>query len=180
MKLLRLSFLLFTFVWLPAQQRSPIPPAYLLRATLYEGSVTSGMYVTCLLVKTDGSFHLEKASETPTSRPQAKVLEGQLTAEELQHLQAILDAADFAALDHTIAKGVYMARDFESLVLSVYRGDRYQKVSFPDSKSQQPFKRTLKPFKDWLAAMRKRKLKEGGVQNQCTTPEMRLDESQRP
>lgn len=179
MQLLKLSFLLFTGLLL-AQQPQPILPAYLVRATLHEGSIMSGMYTTCLVVKTDGSYHLEKAGQTLSSRPSVRVFEGQLTVEELHQLRALLDASDFAALDHTIAKGIYMARDFESLIFSVYRGDRYQKVSFPDAKSQQPFKRTLKPFKDWFAAMRKRKLKEGGVQNQCTTPEMHQDESKRP
>jgi len=68
---------------------------------------------TCLLVYEDGKYFIEKREEHTLGKPKAKSAEGLLSADDLQHLKAILDDEDLKKI--TQPKALELPPDTQTL-----------------------------------------------------------------
>lgn len=146
----------------------------------------------CLVVYPDGKYFFEKREEHSSGKPKAKSAGGVLSADDLQHLKAILD--DEALKKITTPKApdlppqATVLKEAERLDIQIKRSDLPQTLSFIKERVQtgatitgasqggltgldtflntgEPYKKTLDPLLKWFDQVgKKNKLKESNPQ----------------
>lgn len=89
---------------------------------------------TCLLVYGDGKYFLEKSEERSSGKAKAKSAEGVLSADDLQHLKAILDDEEFQKITMPkpleLPSDAQVLREAERLDVQVARPAMLQEFTF--------------------------------------------------
>jgi hypothetical protein len=124
---------------------------------------------TCVLLRRNGEFHLER-----TRSGRTLVSEGRIPESEMQKLKGILDSDELQKISQQkiVPPLLYPLND--QLQVNVFRKDHWQNLLFPESTSQMPFRQTLKPLVTWLNALHygpHRELSEEEGVNNCLPPE---------
>jgi len=148
---------------------------------------------TCVVVYEDGRYAVEKRDEHNLSKPKAKSAEGSLSADEMQHLKAILDDEQLQKI--TMPKGLelppdaQMLEEADRLDVQVSRGATLQQFTFTKERLKTapptatgassgsmsgldtfldngaPYKKTVAPLVKWFDELSKKtKLKEAKPQ----------------
>ena len=164
---LALVLALGTLSGAPGQTNSPAPPSYLMRLVHvrdYEN--------TCVLVRGDGQYHLERETAQKTD-----VFEGTLTLPEWQHVEQLVSVHELLELtEDQIVKP--QSEPGAQVILSVHRPGHWQNLSFPAPSSWEGYRQSVVPLVEWLDEMRKVKnrvkLREEESKNNCL-PERRLE-----
>jgi hypothetical protein len=122
---------------------------------------------TCVLLRRDGGYHLERDHEEST-----EVYEGELSAEELSRLEAWLDDEQLRQLtrEQIMTPLVSQARD--EVQINIFRGDHWQNLLFLSSESRTPF-HALTPLLEWFNALHNaphRTISEDAGKTNCMTP----------
>ncbi len=123
---------------------------------------------TCVLLRRDGGYHLERDHDDAT-----EVYEGELTADELSRLHQWLDNEQLRKLTREQIMTPLVITSVESLQINIFRGDHWQDLLFPSSESQRPFHDSLSPLLEWLGALHNaphRTIPEDAGKNNCLTP----------
>lgn len=123
---------------------------------------------TCVLLKRDGNYHLERDHDDAT-----EVYEGELSADELSRLQQWLDNEQLRKLTNEQIVTPLVIINVESLQLDIFRSDTLQELLFPSSESQGPFHEGLAPLLGWFDELHKaphRTIPEDSGKNNCLTP----------
>lgn len=149
---------------------------------------------TCVVVYEDGRYMVEKRDEHDLSKPKAKSAQGVLSADEMQHLKAILDDQELQKI--TMPKAIDMPADAQMLVeavrldVLVSRGTDSQQFTFMKERLKTapptatgassgsmsgldtfldngaPYKKTVAPLVKWFDEMaKKNKLQSAKPQN---------------
>lgn len=123
---------------------------------------------TCVLLKRDGNYHLERDHDEAT-----EVSEGELAADELSKLQRWLDNEQLKKITNDQIVTPLVIISVESLQIDVFRGDHLQELLFPSIESQSPFHESLAPLLEWFDELHKfphRAIPEDSGKNNCLTP----------
>jgi hypothetical protein len=123
---------------------------------------------TCVLLKSDGNYHLERDHDDAT-----EVYEGELPGEELSSLQQWLDNEQLRKLtsDQIVTPLVIISAD--SLQINIFRGDHWQDLLFPSIESESPFRESLATLLEWFDELHKarhRTIPEDSGKNNCLMP----------
>lgn len=121
---------------------------------------------TCVLLQTDGAYHLEIDAGDTT-----RVFEGSLQADQLQQLRLRIKTL-FAALSQGRIEEP-LIRHTELVKLDVSREGRWTEVQFLSTESQEPYKKSLQPLIRWLNELHKlphKELSEDEGKNNCLVP----------
>lgn len=102
---------------------------------------------TCMLVRNDGQFHLERVV---LGLGKTRIFEGNLPADSFSQLQQMLNADELKQLSQSQIKMDLVNEDLDHLLLAVNRANSWQSLNFPTSKSRKPFKNSLDPLVKWL------------------------------
>jgi hypothetical protein len=149
------------------QSNVPGAPTYLMRlvhAQDYEN--------TCVLVRGDGQFHLERQTAQKTD-----VFEGMLTLPEWQHVEHLVSVNElFDLTEDRVVRA--QAEHGAQVILSVHRPGHWQNLSFPAPSSWESYRASVVPLVEWLDEFRKVKnrvkLREEETKNNCL-PERKLE-----
>jgi hypothetical protein len=136
--------------------------AYLLRLE----HTSSGARV-CVLLKRNGSFHLESDNGDYT-----KVSEGVLGGERLGRIQRELEDKELQELSQSQIEEPLNPKP-EFLQIDTLRDDHWQGLTFFSAESQQPYRRSLEPLIRWLDDLHRvphRELSEDAGKNNCLPP----------
>ncbi|HKW17310.1 MAG TPA: hypothetical protein VJO35_07380 [Terriglobales bacterium] len=151
---------MLTTTFASAQVASDLAP-YLLR--LQHGNAYSS---SCVLLQKSGAYHLELEDIENT-----KVLEGSLTADELQQLMTKLRVFVDAVSEHQIEEPLITHP--ELLRLDIVRNGRWSEAKFLSAESQEPYRKSLEPLLRWLNGLHKlphKELTEDAGKNNCLVP----------
>ena len=130
--------------------------------------------LSCLVVYSDGKYVLEKREEATLGKPKIRIAEGALTADDLQHLRAILDddalrkvttpkAPDFP--DNAVA-----IREIESIDAQIDHAGKEQRFTTIKERLKTsassgmdaavdngaPYQKTLSPLLKWFEGLEKK------------------------
>jgi len=147
---------------------------------------------TCLLVYDDGKYFFEKREEHTLGKPKAKSAEGVLTADDLQHLKAVLDNEEFKKITSPnppeLPSDAQVLKEAERLDVQVARPAMPQQFTFTKERVKTgvtrsasssaaltgtdtfldngaPYKKTVAPLQKWFDELgKKSKLKESKPQ----------------
>jgi hypothetical protein len=148
---------------------------------------------TCLVVYDDGKYFFEKREEHTMGKPKAKLASGVLSADDLQHLKAILDDEGLKKITNVKApelpSDAQVLKEAESLDVQVSRGAESQQFTFMKERLKtgpptmtgaetgsmsgldafldngEPYKKTVAPLLKWFDEVgKKNKLKESKPQ----------------
>jgi len=147
---------------------------------------------TCVVVYDDGKYFFEKREEHTTGKQKAKSAEGTLSAEDLQHLKAILDEQELKTITSPkvpeLPPDATVLKEAERLDVRVNRGPGSQQFTFMKERVSRgasitgassgglsgmdtyldngaPYKKTVAPLVKWLDELgKKSKLKESKPQ----------------
>jgi hypothetical protein len=123
---------------------------------------------TCVLLRRDGGYHLERDHDDTT-----EVYEGELSPDELSRLQQWLDDEQLRKLTREQIMAPLVITSVENLQINIFRGDRWQNLVFPSSESQIPFYEVLAPLLEWFNSLHHaphRIIPEDSGKNNCLTP----------
>lgn len=123
---------------------------------------------TCVLLRRDGGYHLERDHDDAT-----EVYEGELSADELSRLHQWLDNEQLRKLTREQIMTPLVITSVESVQINIFRGDHWQDLLFPSSESQRPFHDSLAPLLEWFGALHNashRTIPEDAGKNNCLTP----------
>ncbi len=148
---------------------------------------------TCLVVYGDGRYFFEKRDEHTVGKPKAKSAEGVLSADDLQHLKAMLDDEGLKKINDIKApelpSDAQVLKEAESLNVQVNRGGESQQFTFMKERLKtgaptatgaasgsmsgldsfldtgEPYKKTVAPLVKWFDEMgKKNKVKDSKPQ----------------
>jgi len=123
----------------------------------------------CVMVRGNGEYHLERHTSD-----KARIFEGNLNADETRQLIRIVSADQLYDLEQTQISDPMLRSEFDQVFLSVLRPiDSWQKLSFPDPQSREPYRESLVPLLDWLDKLQKHnasELPEVTGRNNCLPP----------
>ena len=146
-----------------AQDAAPAP-AYLLRLERLRG-----LDDACILVRSDGPYHLEK-----DAGDKVDVYEGDLTAETLQQLERWVSADELFLLTPEKIVAPIFSQGKDELVLAVNRPGYWQNLTFPAPQTWQPYQKSVAPLSQWfdemLNAKHRQKRREEEARNNCVPP----------
>jgi hypothetical protein len=164
------AFFLLTFcagsLWAqtPSSSQSGKEAAYLMRLE----RVREGQDV-CVLIRGDGQYHLERHLSE-----KAKILEGNLDADETQQLVRIVSDDQLVLLRQDQISESMLRSKFDEVRLSVLRPqNHWQVLVFHDPISREPYRKSLDPLLSLLEKLEKRKgqeLSEDSGRNSCIPP----------
>ena len=121
----------------------------------------------CVLVSRDGAYHYERDHGNKT-----QVLEGTLSSADLSLINRWTSDQALARLtQREIPQQLIPIAD--TFRVSIFRGDHWQYLFFPDEDSRKPFKQALKPILAWLDDVSKhpaKELTEDEGKNHCVPP----------
>jgi hypothetical protein len=123
---------------------------------------------TCVLLRGDGNYHLERDRDDAT-----EVYEGEVAAEELSKLQQWLDNEQLRKLTNDQIVAPLVVRSVESLQINIFREDHVQYLLFPSIDSQSPFHESLAPLLEWFDELHKarhRTIPADSGKNNCLIP----------
>jgi hypothetical protein len=139
--------------------------------------------LSCLVVYGDGKYVLEKREEATVGKPKVKLAEGNLAADDLQRLKAILDdealkqvktppmpslpadaqaVRDVESLDAQIDHGGGVTQRFTTVRERVKTGALISATSGPSTgmdaylDNGEPYKKTLSPLMKWFEGLEKK------------------------
>ena len=149
---------------LVAQENAPPSPAYLLRLER-----RGGLNDVCVLVRSDGPYHLEKNGDEKVD-----VYEGDLPESDVRKIEHWVSADEL----FTLTQGKIIAPLFSSgkdeLIVGVHRPGYWQNLSFPAPATWQPLKQSVAPLAAWfdeiLKAKHRVKLREEEGRSNCIPP----------
>lgn len=152
-----------------AQDVAPSAPAYLLRLERLRG-----LDDACILVRSDGPYHLEK-----DAGDKVDVDEGDLPADTLQQLERWVSADELFELRQDKIVAPIFSQGKDELVLAVNRPGYWQNLTFPVPPTWQPYQKSVAPLSQWfdemLSAKHRQKRREEEARNNCIPPrEIRL------
>src|SRR5437868_5263476 len=98
---------------------------------------------TCMLVRNDGQFHLERLAP---GMGQNRIYEGTLPEGALSELQKILDTDDFKNLTQAKIQMALVGEDRDQLLVAVDRNGSWESLHFTSGGSRKPFKNTIDPL----------------------------------
>lgn len=147
-----------------AQDSNPPSPSYLLRLERM-----SGLSEVCVLVRSDGPYHLEK-----NDGEKVEVYEGDLSESDMRKIEHWLSADEL----FTLTQGKIIAPLFSSgkdeLIVGVHRPGSWQNLAFPAPATWQPLKLSVAPLAQWfdeiLKAKHRVKLREEEGRSNCMPP----------
>lgn len=124
---------------------------------------------TCVLVRGDGHYHVERLRAN----------------EKVEIFEDVLSPSDFRTLEETLATSVLTGLSQDNIadplinlhrdevVLSTYRTGHWQSLRFPSADSRKPYEQTLHPLLEFLDSMKSTKhslLREDSARNNCNPP----------
>ena len=147
---------------------------------------------SCLLVNQDGKYFFEKREEHTLGKPKAKSAEGVLTADDLQHLKAILEDEQLKKITTPktldLPPDAQAIKEAERLDVQIGRAETLQQFTLMKERIKtgttssisssasltgidtyldngEPYKKTLSPLMKWFEELgKKSKLKESKPQ----------------
>lgn len=157
---LTLSFLALAFVTICYSQNVPSSP-YLARVEHQTRSED-----VCMLVLSDGHFHLER-----TEAGGARIFEGTLPPAALSELQPLLSANKLVDLKQSQIDSTPTG-EVDQMMLTVPRAAGWQTLTFPTPKSRKPVKAELDPILKWLDRNKQQQNPiAGAIRNRCVPPQ---------
>jgi hypothetical protein len=132
---------------------------------------------TCVLLRQDGGYHLERDHDEST-----EVYEGEVSGDELSKLHGWLEDEQLRRLTRDQIMTPLVITKVESLQINIFRGDHWQDLLFPSSESQMPFRESLSPLLEWFNDLHHaphRIIPEDSGKNNCLTPR-RIELKTRP
>jgi len=123
---------------------------------------------TCVLLRQDGGYHLERDHDDATD-----VYEGSLSPDELSRLEQWLENEQLRKLTTEQIMTPLVITSVENLQINIFRGDHWQNLVFPSSESQIPFHEALAPLVEWFNSLHNaphRVIPEDTGKNNCLTP----------
>ena len=121
----------------------------------------------CVLLKKDGSFHLET-----DNRDSTRVFEGSLGAERLGRVQHALEDRELTTLSQNqIEEPLNPKHEF--LQIDMSDGRHWRELTFFSAQSQEPYLRSLQPLLHWLNDLHKmphKEFSEDSGKNNCLPP----------
>jgi len=147
-----------------AQDAVPAAPAYLLRLERLRG-----LDDACILVRSDGPYHVEK-----NAGDKVDVYEGELPADALQQLERWVSADELFDLTQEKIVAPIFSQGTDELVLAVNRPGYWQNLTFPAPPTWQPYQKSVAPLSQWfdemLNARHRQKRREEEARNNCIPP----------
>lgn len=119
---------------------------------LQPGTMTEVQY--CTLVFQDRHFHSEKADLKAGKQKDRKAYEGQLSENEWNALNAIIDGQAFRDLKVPPTVPPLVMQDTHPYTISVAREKAFQNMEFLDSNSLKPYQAQVKPLLQWWKSFR--------------------------
>jgi len=110
---------------------------------------------SCTIVFLDGHFYSEEETHKIGEFRQGEVTEGELSPQELQKLNQILDSNEFVALKSPQEEKTVMREEQHLVQVTVPRADGLQDLVYESDKARKPAAATLKPLFDWWKAFNK-------------------------
>jgi hypothetical protein len=150
-----------------AQNGGQVPePAvsYVLRLERRAGHLES----VCVLLNTNGRYHLERHQPR-----KVRVFEGGVDSGELRNIIHLVSEDPLYHAEQKDVPDLMMKADDDWVTLAVQRSGFWQKLSFPDSVSREPFQDAMVPLLTWLESINKRRLheiSEEAGRNNCLPP----------
>jgi len=136
-------------------------PAYLLR--LERMGVLSDI---CVLVRSDGPYHLEK-----NDGDKVEVYEGTLPESDVQNIQRWVSADELFTLTQNKIIAPLFSSGKDELVVAVHRPGYWQNLDFPAPSTWQPLRQSVAPLAQWFEEILKTKhrvkLKEEEGRSNC-------------
>ncbi len=136
---------------------------FLFRMAHLEGSKGS-----CILVQTDGNFHLEESHHHS-----ARVFQGTLSADHLAALNALLAGSGFQQLLPEAVSSSLLPTGFDETLISVPRDGRWMSLRFVNGLSSERNQPLLNQFLKWengAAKSSHKTLQEESGRNHCLPP----------
>jgi hypothetical protein len=99
----------------------------------------------CMLVSTDGHYHLERVVAT-----HPRVFEGTLASPALTELEPLLTANQLADLKQSQIESTSTGGDIDQVMLTIPRPKGWQTLTFPNPRSRKPFRSEIDPILQWL------------------------------
>src|ERR1700692_4686312 len=148
-----LSLLLLTLTSVAGVGQASRPQAIrLLLSEVQSGSMSAGQY--CTLVFADHHFHSEKASRHHGQDTDRKIYEGELSEEQWNVLDRILDNKGLKDLKVPQVVPPLLMQDTHPYTIAIARNGDYQNMEFLDSKSLKPYEPQIKPLLQWWKSLR--------------------------
>ena len=123
---------------------------------------------SCVLVQSDGKYHLEILYSAKT-----RILEGILPPDELRDLERMLLQDKLFQLQQSDIHAPLIQSGVDQFFVSILRPNHWQNLSFPSAESRDPFRDTLEPLLKWLDEVQKKKARpiaEELARNNCLPP----------
>ncbi len=123
---------------------------------------------SCILVETDGSFHLEERHRNST-----RVYQGTLSADHLEELHALLAGAGFQRLLPEAVSSSLLPTGFDETLISVPGDGRWMSLRFVNglnSERNQPLLSQFLKWKNGAAKSSHKKMQEESGRNNCLPP----------
>jgi hypothetical protein len=133
---------------------------------------------SCVLLKSDGQFHLELEKGD-----RARVFEGALPEDELVQVQKLINNDRLRNLTQNQIVEPSVNVQLDELHIDVFRGDHWQDLFFLDAPSRRPFENFIAPLVRWLDALHKephREVSEDEGKNDCQLPKRIVLKRRRP
>jgi hypothetical protein len=147
-----------------AQENTPPTPAYLLRLERM-----TGLSDVCVLVRSDGPYHLEK-----NDSEKVDVYEGELPESDLRNIEHWVSADELFVLTQGKIIDPLFSSGKDELIVGVNRPGHWQNLSFPAPSTWQPFRQSVVPLAQWfdeiLRAKHRVKLREEEGRTNCMPP----------
>jgi hypothetical protein len=159
-----LLWMLVSGLWASAQHITTAPwdSPFLLR--LQRGSLDSR---SCVLLRRDGGYHLEREHGDSTA-----VFEGALPQEQLAQVTGWLNDNGLQKLTQADIPSPLIS-GVDHTQINIFRWDHWQTLTFPSRESRLVAAPSLEPLLAWLGALHKlpaRKLSEEEGRNNCLLP----------
>src|SRR5258708_25482210 len=122
----------------------------------------------CVLVQSDGQYHLERLHPYGI-----RVFEGKLPNGALASLESLLMKDRLRGLQKRVIHIPLTTGDLDNLFVSVLHRDHWQNLEFSSAESRKPYEEFLNPLLTWLDALQKEKAKElteESGRNNCLPP----------
>lgn len=121
----------------------------------------------CMLVLTDGRYHLERVA---AAHP--RVFEGKLASPALAELEPLLAARQLVDLKQSQIESAATGEDIDQVMLTIPRPTGWQTLTFPNPRSRKPFRSEIEPILKWLDRNKQQQdLIAGMVSTRCMPPQ---------
>jgi len=147
-----------------AQDNRSSAPAYLVRIERQRG-----LEDACILVRSDGPYHLER-----DNGERVDIYEGDLPPDRLRQIEHWVSVDELFQLTQDKVIAPIFGQGKDALILAVNRPGRWQNLSFPAPSTWQPYQQSVVPLAKWfdeiLSAKHKVKRREEEARSNCIPP----------